>query len=69
MKYDILNILNMTLPDNNIGYSNKSYWDERFSKEEDFDWCKDYSYFENLIKLHIHKSDRILMIGLFTRYF
>lgn len=53
----------MNLPDSNSSYKIKEYWDERFSKEDSFEWCKGYSDFKDLLYKHVRKVDRILMLG------
>ena len=52
----------MDLPDSNGRYKVKEYWDERFSKEDSFEWCKGYSDFKELLCKHVRKLDRILML-------
>ena len=53
----------MDLPDSNVSYKIQEYWDERFSKEETFEWCKSYADFKHLLCENVQKSDRILMLG------
>ena len=53
----------MNLPDKNESYKLQKYWDERFSKEDNFEWCKSYVDFKELIQKHVRWSDRILMLG------
>ncbi|XP_067048896.1 EEF1A lysine methyltransferase 4-like [Acropora muricata] len=53
----------MNLPDSNSSYKIKEYWDERFSEEDSFEWCKGYSDFKDLLYKHVRKVDRILMLG------
>lgn len=51
------------MPEKNADYSSVSYWNERYSEEESFEWCKSYSAFKDLIQKEIQPSDRILMLG------
>ena len=54
----------MDLPDGNETYKLQEYWDERFSVEDNFEWCKSYSDFKHLIHEHMpKKNERILMLG------
>lgn len=53
----------MDLPDKNATYKLKEYWDERYSKEDSFEWCKSYGDFKQLLTENINKSDKILMLG------
>ncbi|KXJ26006.1 EEF1A lysine methyltransferase 4 [Exaiptasia diaphana] len=53
----------MDLPDKNETYKLKEYWDERYSKEDSFEWCKSYGDFKQLLSENINKGDRILMLG------
>eukprot|EP00246_Nothoceros_aenigmaticus_P007419 TRINITY_DN2119_c0_g1_i1.p1 TRINITY_DN2119_c0_g1~~TRINITY_DN2119_c0_g1_i1.p1 ORF type:complete len:156 (-),score=18.93 TRINITY_DN2119_c0_g1_i1:1104-1517(-) len=51
------------LPADVSAYLLPSYWDDRFSKEDHYEWCKDYSQFQHLILKHIRLSDRVLEVG------
>lgn len=53
----------MDLPEKNESYKRKEYWDGRFSKEDNFEWCKSYVEFKDLIHEHVRKTDSILMLG------
>ena len=53
----------MDLPKENNVYKNVEYWNERFTKEENYDWCKKYDDFKHLLEGLIHKTDRILILG------
>jgi hypothetical protein len=44
-------------------YLNPCYWDERFEKEEQYDWFKDLSQFRHLLLPNLRPSDRILVLG------
>ena len=47
-----------------IGYSKKSFWDERFSKEEgNFDWYVDWEQLKPKLKNIIKENDKILNVG------
>ena len=53
----------MDLPARNDTYKLKEYWDERFTVEDNFEWCKSYDDFKHLMSKHVRKNDRILMLG------
>lgn len=53
----------MDLPDKNATYKLQEYWDKRYTKEDNFEWCKSYDDFKELIHEHVRKGDRILMLG------
>lgn len=53
----------MDLPDKNATYKLQEYWDKRYTKEDNFEWCKSYEDFKELIHEHVGKRDRILMLG------
>jgi len=53
----------MELPDKNSSYKLKEYWDERYSKEESFEWCKSYENIKELIHKHVKTNDKILILG------
>ncbi|GAB2229664.1 hypothetical protein Droror1_Dr00013914 [Drosera rotundifolia] len=44
-------------------YLDPSYWDERFSKEEHYEWFKDYSHFRHLILRHVNPTSSVLELG------
>ncbi|XP_057451119.1 uncharacterized protein LOC130743031 [Lotus japonicus] len=46
-----------------LEYLNPSYWDERFSKEEKYEWFKDYSHFRHLIQPHLTPHSSVLELG------
>ncbi|KAI5057094.1 hypothetical protein GOP47_0027109 [Adiantum capillus-veneris] len=51
------------LPADVAVYQQPSYWDQRFTEEEQYEWFKDYSHFRHLILQHVHPSDRVLELG------
>ena len=53
----------MDLPEKNVAYKLQDYWDERYTKEDNFEWCKSYDDFKELSHKHLRNSDRILMLG------
>lgn len=53
----------MDLPERNETYKLQEYWDKRYTKENNFEWCKRYGDFKDLMHRHVRKSDRILMLG------
>ena len=47
-----------------IGYSKKSFWDERFSQEDgNFDWYVDWEQLKPKLKNLIKENDKILNVG------
>jgi hypothetical protein len=40
------------------------YWNERFSKEEHYEWFKDYSHFRHLIQAHVPPSSSVCTLSL-----
>jgi len=54
----------MLLPKNNVTYSKKEYWEERFANETDFEWLVSYNDVSNQIKPYIKNlSSKILVVG------
>ncbi|BDA44495.1 EEF1A lysine methyltransferase 4 [Coccomyxa sp. Obi] len=51
------------LPDHNARYLDAKYWDERFQKEEEYDWFKGYKEFAHLVTPHLQPSSKILILG------
>lgn len=51
------------LPDHNRQYLDKAYWDQRFEKEECYEWFKGYGSFRHLMLRHVRPSDRVLVVG------
>ncbi|WVZ04178.1 hypothetical protein V8G54_024984 [Vigna mungo] len=50
-------------PSTALAYLNPSYWDERFSKEEEYEWFKDYSHFRHLIQPHLTPHSAVTIFG------
>jgi ubiquinone/menaquinone biosynthesis C-methylase UbiE len=50
-------------PPKTAGYLEKAYWDQRFEKEEQYEWFKGFSVFRHLLLPHLRPSDRILVLG------
>nr|AGV54743.1 endothelin-converting enzyme 2-like protein [Phaseolus vulgaris] len=50
-------------PSTALAYLNPSYWDERFTKEEQYEWFKDYSHFRHLIQPHLTPHSAVLELG------
>ncbi|KAL2927506.1 EEF1A lysine methyltransferase 4 [Bienertia sinuspersici] len=50
-------------PSSAITYLDPQYWNERFAKEEHYEWLKDYSHFRHLILEHIHPNSSVLELG------
>lgn len=51
------------LPRNNTEYSIREYWEERFEKEEEYDWLFTFSEVQSVIHRFIEKSSKILIVG------
>ncbi|KAL4635962.1 endothelin-converting enzyme 2-like [Arapaima gigas] len=51
------------VPACNSRYKDVEYWDERYEKEESFEWFGDLSKFQHLLERHVHKEDNILVLG------
>ncbi|WCJ33842.1 EEF1A lysine methyltransferase 4 [Euphorbia peplus] len=50
-------------PSSVLEYLDPNYWNERFSKEEHYEWFKDYSHFRHLIRSHISPDSSVLELG------
>ncbi|GAB4853937.1 hypothetical protein Ancab_018146 [Ancistrocladus abbreviatus] len=50
-------------PSTALAYLDPRYWDERFAKEEHYEWFKDYSHFRHLILQHIKPNSSVLELG------
>ncbi|KAJ6402779.1 hypothetical protein OIU84_014809 [Salix udensis] len=50
-------------PSTALAYQDPHYWNERFSKEEHYEWFKDYSHFRHLIQAHIPPTSSVLELG------
>ncbi|KAI8326146.1 hypothetical protein GQ54DRAFT_242615, partial [Martensiomyces pterosporus] len=44
-------------------YDSKGYWEERFDREEQFDWLLSYSQIAGIVNSNASKSARVLQIG------
>ncbi|CAL9174926.1 unnamed protein product [Musa hybrid cultivar] len=44
-------------------YLDPHYWDERFAAEEHYEWFKDYSHFQHLLRPFLSPSHSVLEIG------
>ncbi|KAG6777807.1 hypothetical protein POTOM_017643 [Populus tomentosa] len=51
-------------PSTALAYQDPHYWNERFSKEEHYEWFKDYSYFRHLIQAHIPPTSSVVTLSL-----
>ena len=47
----------------NEKYSSVEYWNDRFSKEKEYDWIGDYEILKDVLGKNLRKQDRILMVG------
>lgn len=52
-----------TIPATNAEYAQSSYWDARFTDEQQYDWLKGYAHFRHLCLPHLKPSDKILILG------
>ncbi|XP_020257802.1 methyltransferase-like protein 13 isoform X3 [Asparagus officinalis] len=50
-------------PKSASSYLDPHYWDERFAVEDHYEWLKDYSHFQHLIRRHINPSHSVLELG------
>ncbi|KMT00506.1 hypothetical protein BVRB_9g218050 [Beta vulgaris subsp. vulgaris] len=50
-------------PSSVITYLDPHYWNDRFGREEHYEWLKDYSHFRHLISDHIHPNSSVLEVG------
>ncbi|KAH3863579.1 EEF1A lysine methyltransferase 4-like isoform X1 [Dreissena polymorpha] len=55
--------MNMDLPASNLDYREQSYWDERYTSEDSYDWFSGYTSFKHLLKADIQAHHRILTLG------
>ncbi|KAG0486010.1 hypothetical protein HPP92_008105 [Vanilla planifolia] len=51
------------LPRKASSYGDHRYWDARFETEEHYEWLKEYSYFEHLIRPYLRSTHSILELG------
>lgn len=54
---------NDIIPSTASVYLNPQYWDDRFVKEDHYEWFKDYSQFRHLVASSLKSSDRVLELG------
>lgn len=50
-------------PSTAMAYLDPHYWDERFGREEHYEWLKDYSHFRHLIQQHVKPNSSVLELG------
>ncbi|XAR72844.1 Endothelin-converting enzyme 1 [Bertholletia excelsa] len=50
-------------PSTAMAYLDPHYWDERFAREEHYEWFKDYSYFRHLIEKSVKPNSSVLELG------
>ncbi|KAI3441331.1 Methyltranfer_dom domain-containing protein [Psidium guajava] len=50
-------------PTTALDYLDPRYWDERFSREEHYEWFKDYSHFRHLIQQNVKPDSSVLELG------
>lgn len=53
----------LSIPSRNSSYSDISYWNARYKLEATYDWLLPYETYSNLLREHIKRPDRILMLG------
>ncbi|OAE23903.1 hypothetical protein AXG93_1217s1150 [Marchantia polymorpha subsp. ruderalis] len=51
------------LPSHTALYLEPTYWNDRFAREEHYEWFKDYSHFRHLILANVKPTDRVLEVG------
>ena len=51
------------LPEHNTDYSKKYYWDDRFAKEEQFNWLVSYEDVKDQIAPFLSPDSKILLVG------
>lgn len=49
--------------DTNARFNKKGYWDERFTKEDIYDWLVEFEHVEKELVPFLSASDRILVVG------
>ncbi|KAL4180453.1 hypothetical protein AMTRI_Chr13g92130 [Amborella trichopoda] len=52
-----------SIPSSVLDYLQPNYWDQRFSSEDNYEWLKDYSHFEHLLREHVKATHSVLEIG------
>ncbi|WOK92241.1 hypothetical protein Cni_G00932 [Canna indica] len=50
-------------PSTAAAYLDPHYWDERFASEEHYEWFKDYSHFQHILRPFLNPSHSVLEIG------
>lgn len=60
--------MTMTLPEENQNYGNKSYWIDRFQREDVYEWLVGYQQIKNILRKYIDKNDTILILGKYLFY-
>ncbi|XP_021746039.1 endothelin-converting enzyme 2-like [Chenopodium quinoa] len=64
MYYEEKNLKDTVVPSSVLTYLDPLYWfDDRFAKEEHYEWLKDYSYFRHLILENIQPNSSVLELG------
>ena len=53
----------LVLPPTNFEYNKQMYWDDRYEKDDSYEWFKGYESFRHLVAQYVRKTDRILMLG------
>jgi len=51
------------LPEHNTDYFKKDYWDDRFAKEEEFNWLVSYDDVKDQIAPFMSPDSKILLVG------
>ncbi|KAJ1992012.1 hypothetical protein H4R33_001170 [Dimargaris cristalligena] len=44
-------------------YDEKSYWEQRFEKESQFEWLGDYQVFRSILERYMQPTDKVLHLG------
>uniref|UniRef100_A0A803LP06 EEF1A lysine methyltransferase 4 n=1 Tax=Chenopodium quinoa TaxID=63459 RepID=A0A803LP06_CHEQI len=63
MDYEKKNLEDTVAPSSVLTYLDPLYWNDRFAKEEHYEWLKDYSHFRHLILENIQPNSSVLELG------
>ncbi|XP_021741562.1 methyltransferase-like protein 13 [Chenopodium quinoa] len=63
MDYEKKNLEDTVVPSSVLTYLDPLYWNDRFAKEEHYEWLKYYSHFRHLILENIQPNSSVLELG------